>query len=161
MNLCSRKKREVLLAFYRNPCVGTAVFWKPVGFGPSDTSEDQIFPLFVFLYFIIWRRKSSRNFRDRFPESYFLSCGLWCAVLYFDSCFQPTGLNVGCFYAVGTLLNRMIIEHYPVSKTNSFWFHFLTVYSPPVNHTAPNLFAHPIIFHFRTWKSGSALIFRR
>lgn len=25
------------------------------------------------------------------------------------------GLNVGCFYAVSTLLNRMIIEHYPVS----------------------------------------------
>ncbi|CAB1342563.1 unnamed protein product [Coregonus sp. 'balchen'] len=25
------------------------------------------------------------------------------------------GLNVGCFYAVGTLLNRTIIEHYPVS----------------------------------------------
>jgi hypothetical protein len=27
------------------------------------------------------------------------------------------GLNVGCFYAVSTLLNRMIIEHYPVSLT--------------------------------------------
>lgn len=26
-----------------------------------------------------------------------------------------SGLNVGCFYAVGTLLNRMIIAHYPVS----------------------------------------------
>lgn len=28
----------------------------------------------------------------------------------------PPGLNVGCFYAVGTLLNRMIIDHYPVSS---------------------------------------------
>lgn len=27
-----------------------------------------------------------------------------------------SGLNVGCFYAVSTLLNRMIIEHYPVSS---------------------------------------------
>lgn len=31
----------------------------------------------------------------------------------------PIGLNVGCFYAVGTLLNRMIIEHYPVSSALS------------------------------------------
>lgn len=33
----------------------------------------------------------------------------------FDVISQLAGLNVGCFYAVGTLLNRMIIEHYPVS----------------------------------------------
>ncbi|KAI1897896.1 hypothetical protein AGOR_G00087990 [Albula goreensis] len=29
------------------------------------------------------------------------------------------GLNVGCFYAVGTLLNRMIIEHYPGEEVNA------------------------------------------
>ncbi|KAJ8269950.1 hypothetical protein GJAV_G00108600 [Gymnothorax javanicus] len=29
------------------------------------------------------------------------------------------GLNVGCFYAVGTLLNRMIIEHYPDEEVNA------------------------------------------
>lgn len=32
------------------------------------------------------------------------------------ACPPPPGLNVGCFYAVGTLLNRMIIDHYPVSS---------------------------------------------
>lgn len=35
---------------------------------------------------------------------------------FFDNISQLSGLNVGCFYAVGTLLNRMIIEHYPVSS---------------------------------------------
>ena len=41
----------------------------------------------------------------------------------FNDISQLTGLNVGCFYAVGTLLNRMIIEHYPVSPayTGSIW----------------------------------------
>uniref|UniRef100_A0A665WER9 Feline leukemia virus subgroup C cellular receptor family, member 2a n=1 Tax=Echeneis naucrates TaxID=173247 RepID=A0A665WER9_ECHNA len=29
------------------------------------------------------------------------------------------GLNVGCFYAVSTLLNRMIIEHYPNEEVNA------------------------------------------
>ncbi|XP_029106296.1 feline leukemia virus subgroup C receptor-related protein 2-like isoform X2 [Scleropages formosus] len=29
------------------------------------------------------------------------------------------GLNVGCFYAVGTMLNRMIIEHYPGQELNA------------------------------------------
>ncbi|XP_028993847.1 feline leukemia virus subgroup C receptor-related protein 2 isoform X2 [Betta splendens] len=29
------------------------------------------------------------------------------------------GLNVGCFYAVSTLLNRMIIEHYPGEELNA------------------------------------------
>ncbi|XP_029965759.1 choline/ethanolamine transporter flvcr2b isoform X1 [Salarias fasciatus] len=29
------------------------------------------------------------------------------------------GLNVGCFYAVGTLLNRMIIFHYPGEEVNA------------------------------------------
>ncbi|XP_047429188.1 feline leukemia virus subgroup C receptor-related protein 2 isoform X3 [Mugil cephalus] len=29
------------------------------------------------------------------------------------------GLNVGCFYAVGTLLNRMIILHYPGEEVNA------------------------------------------
>ncbi|XP_058469582.1 heme transporter FLVCR2 [Solea solea] len=29
------------------------------------------------------------------------------------------GLNVGCFYAVGTLLNRMIIAHYPGEEVNA------------------------------------------
>ncbi|TNN82636.1 Feline leukemia virus subgroup C receptor-related protein 2 [Liparis tanakae] len=29
------------------------------------------------------------------------------------------GLNVGCFYAVGTLLNRMIIERYPGEEVNA------------------------------------------
>nr|XP_023668672.1 feline leukemia virus subgroup C receptor-related protein 2-like isoform X2 [Paramormyrops kingsleyae]XP_023668673.1 feline leukemia virus subgroup C receptor-related protein 2-like isoform X2 [Paramormyrops kingsleyae] len=29
------------------------------------------------------------------------------------------GLNVGCFYAVGTLLNRMIIAHYPGQEVNA------------------------------------------
>ncbi|XP_030578104.1 choline/ethanolamine transporter flvcr2b isoform X3 [Archocentrus centrarchus] len=29
------------------------------------------------------------------------------------------GLNVGCFYAVGTLLNRMIISHYPGEEVNA------------------------------------------
>uniref|UniRef100_A0A8D3E7S2 Choline/ethanolamine transporter FLVCR1 n=1 Tax=Scophthalmus maximus TaxID=52904 RepID=A0A8D3E7S2_SCOMX len=29
------------------------------------------------------------------------------------------GLNVGCFYAVGTLLNRMIIDHYPGEEVNA------------------------------------------
>ncbi|KAL4618114.1 feline leukemia virus subgroup C receptor-related protein 2 [Arapaima gigas] len=29
------------------------------------------------------------------------------------------GLNVGCFYAVGTLLNRMIIKHYPGQELNA------------------------------------------
>ncbi|KAM7367944.1 hypothetical protein PAMP_014209 [Pampus punctatissimus] len=29
------------------------------------------------------------------------------------------GLNVGCFYAVGTLLNHMIIEHYPGEEVNA------------------------------------------
>lgn len=29
------------------------------------------------------------------------------------------GLNVGCFYAVSTLLNRMIIEHYPGQEVNA------------------------------------------
>ncbi len=33
------------------------------------------------------------------------------------SVFLSAGLNVGCFYAVSTLLNRMIIEHYPVSSS--------------------------------------------
>ncbi len=37
----------------------------------------------------------------------------------FDTISQLTGLNVGCFYAVSTLLNRMIIEHYPVSSACS------------------------------------------
>uniref|UniRef100_A0A4W5K783 FLVCR choline and putative heme transporter 2 n=1 Tax=Hucho hucho TaxID=62062 RepID=A0A4W5K783_9TELE len=34
-------------------------------------------------------------------------------------CLFPTGLNVGCFYAVGTLLNRMIIEYYPGEELNA------------------------------------------
>ncbi|CAL8316179.1 unnamed protein product [Merluccius merluccius] len=29
------------------------------------------------------------------------------------------GLNVGCFYAVGTLLNRMVINHYPGEEVNA------------------------------------------
>lgn len=29
-----------------------------------------------------------------------------------------SGLNVGCFYALSTLLNRMVIHHYPVSVSN-------------------------------------------
>ncbi|XP_063354184.1 heme transporter FLVCR2 isoform X2 [Pelmatolapia mariae] len=29
------------------------------------------------------------------------------------------GLNVGCFYAISTLLNRMIIEHYPGEEVNA------------------------------------------
>ncbi|XP_038585459.1 feline leukemia virus subgroup C receptor-related protein 2 isoform X3 [Micropterus salmoides] len=29
------------------------------------------------------------------------------------------GLNVGCFYAVSTLLNRMVIEHYPGEEVNA------------------------------------------
>ncbi|KAK5623546.1 Feline leukemia virus subgroup C receptor- protein 2 [Crenichthys baileyi] len=29
------------------------------------------------------------------------------------------GLNVGCYYAIGTLLNRMIIEHYPGEEVNA------------------------------------------
>ncbi|XP_028996860.1 feline leukemia virus subgroup C receptor-related protein 2 isoform X2 [Betta splendens] len=29
------------------------------------------------------------------------------------------GLNVGCFYAVSTLLNRMILEHYPGEEVNA------------------------------------------
>ncbi|XP_028293857.1 choline/ethanolamine transporter flvcr2a isoform X3 [Gouania willdenowi] len=29
------------------------------------------------------------------------------------------GLNVGCFYAISTLLNRMIIEHYPNEEVNA------------------------------------------
>uniref|UniRef100_A0A3P9I915 Choline/ethanolamine transporter FLVCR1 n=1 Tax=Oryzias latipes TaxID=8090 RepID=A0A3P9I915_ORYLA len=29
------------------------------------------------------------------------------------------GLNVGCYYAVGTLLNRMIISHYPNEEVNA------------------------------------------
>ncbi|KAG7331874.1 hypothetical protein KOW79_005843 [Hemibagrus wyckioides] len=29
------------------------------------------------------------------------------------------GLNVGCFYAVGTLLNQMIIKHYPGEEVNA------------------------------------------
>uniref|UniRef100_A0A3Q1FEI8 Feline leukemia virus subgroup C receptor-related protein 1-like n=1 Tax=Acanthochromis polyacanthus TaxID=80966 RepID=A0A3Q1FEI8_9TELE len=29
------------------------------------------------------------------------------------------GLNVGCYYAVGTLLNRMIIAHYPGEEVNA------------------------------------------
>lgn len=34
-------------------------------------------------------------------------------------CFpNRTGLNVGCFYAASTLLNRMIIQHYPVSPAH-------------------------------------------
>uniref|UniRef100_A0A8D0KX73 Uncharacterized protein n=1 Tax=Strix occidentalis caurina TaxID=311401 RepID=A0A8D0KX73_STROC len=28
------------------------------------------------------------------------------------------GLNTGCFYALSTLLNRMVIRHYPVSASN-------------------------------------------
>jgi len=38
---------------------------------------------------------------------------------------SSSGLNVGCFYGVSTLLNRMIIEHYPVSP------------SYPANHESP------------------------
>lgn len=34
--------------------------------------------------------------------------------------FIPAGLNVGCFYAVSTLLNRMIIDYYPVSPVQSY-----------------------------------------
>lgn len=40
--------------------------------------------------------------------------GVWVG-LCVDGIFRPAGLNVGCFYAVSTLLNRMIIHHYPVS----------------------------------------------
>ncbi|XP_054875968.1 feline leukemia virus subgroup C receptor-related protein 2 isoform X2 [Poeciliopsis prolifica] len=29
------------------------------------------------------------------------------------------GLNVGCYYSIGTLLNRMIIEHYPGEEVNA------------------------------------------
>lgn len=29
-----------------------------------------------------------------------------------------SGLNTGCFYALSTLLNRMVIYHYPVSASN-------------------------------------------
>uniref|UniRef100_A0A8C6K910 Choline/ethanolamine transporter FLVCR1 n=1 Tax=Nothobranchius furzeri TaxID=105023 RepID=A0A8C6K910_NOTFU len=29
------------------------------------------------------------------------------------------GLNVGCFYAVGTLLNRMVLSHYPGEEVNA------------------------------------------
>ena len=32
------------------------------------------------------------------------------------------GLNVGCFYAVSTLLNRMITEQYPVSSSSHYAF---------------------------------------
>uniref|UniRef100_A0A673HIY8 Feline leukemia virus subgroup C cellular receptor family, member 2a n=1 Tax=Sinocyclocheilus rhinocerous TaxID=307959 RepID=A0A673HIY8_9TELE len=39
---------------------------------------------------------------------------VWFSFLTFDP-----GLNVGCFYAVSTLLNRMIIEHYPGEEVNA------------------------------------------
>lgn len=39
----------------------------------------------------------------------------------FDIVSRLPGLNVGCFYAVGTLLNRMIIERYPVSPADCVW----------------------------------------
>lgn len=44
-------------------------------------------------------------------ERYF--CPVFFQIL-FDVIPYFAGLNVGCFYAVGTLLNRMIIVHYPV-----------------------------------------------
>lgn len=34
--------------------------------------------------------------------------------------FFLAGLNVGCFYAVSTLLNRVIIDYYPVSPIRSY-----------------------------------------
>uniref|UniRef100_A0A3Q3E1J3 FLVCR choline and putative heme transporter 2a n=1 Tax=Labrus bergylta TaxID=56723 RepID=A0A3Q3E1J3_9LABR len=34
-------------------------------------------------------------------------------------CLLSAGLNVGCFYAVSTLLNRMIIEQYPGEEVNA------------------------------------------
>uniref|UniRef100_A0A8C5SYS8 Major facilitator superfamily (MFS) profile domain-containing protein n=1 Tax=Malurus cyaneus samueli TaxID=2593467 RepID=A0A8C5SYS8_9PASS len=34
-------------------------------------------------------------------------------------CASPISLNVGCFYALSTLLNRMVIRHYPGEEVNA------------------------------------------
>ena len=39
------------------------------------------------------------------------------------------GLNVGCFYAVSTLLNRMITEQYPVSSSSHYCLPHLHLHS--------------------------------
>uniref|UniRef100_A0A8C9XV64 FLVCR choline and putative heme transporter 2 n=1 Tax=Sander lucioperca TaxID=283035 RepID=A0A8C9XV64_SANLU len=36
-----------------------------------------------------------------------------------DFCLLSAGLNVGCFYAISTLLNQMIIEQYPGEEVNA------------------------------------------
>lgn len=38
----------------------------------------------------------------------------WECALNLISCYLLSGLNTGCFYSLSTLLNRMVLQHYPV-----------------------------------------------
>ncbi|XP_037097670.1 feline leukemia virus subgroup C receptor-related protein 2 isoform X5 [Syngnathus acus] len=55
------------------------------------------------------------------PESYSYLASVWRLLRNkpFMLLLVSYGLNVGCFYAVSTLLNRMIIEHYPGEEVNA------------------------------------------
>ncbi|XP_051942326.1 feline leukemia virus subgroup C receptor-related protein 2 isoform X1 [Hippocampus zosterae] len=55
------------------------------------------------------------------PESYSYLASIWRLLRNkpFMLLVVSYGLNVGCFYAVSTLLNRMIIEHYPGEEVNA------------------------------------------
>ncbi|XP_049597414.2 heme transporter FLVCR2 isoform X2 [Syngnathus scovelli] len=55
------------------------------------------------------------------PESYSYLASIWRLLRNkpFMLLLVSYGLNVGCFYAVSTLLNRMIIEHYPGEEVNA------------------------------------------
>ncbi|XP_061699397.1 heme transporter FLVCR2 isoform X3 [Syngnathoides biaculeatus] len=55
------------------------------------------------------------------PESYSYLASIWRLLRNkpFMLLVVSYGLNVGCFYSVSTLLNRMIIEHYPGEEVNA------------------------------------------
>ncbi|XP_054652905.1 feline leukemia virus subgroup C receptor-related protein 2 isoform X4 [Dunckerocampus dactyliophorus] len=55
------------------------------------------------------------------PEQYSYLASIWRLLRNkpFMLLVVSYGLNVGCFYAVSTLLNRMIIEHYPGEEVNA------------------------------------------
>nr|XP_046268252.1 feline leukemia virus subgroup C receptor-related protein 2 isoform X3 [Scatophagus argus] len=65
--------------------------------------------------------QSQAQARNIHPDEYSYTASVWRLL-----CNKPFmllvvsyGLNVGCFYAVSTLLNRMIIEHYPGEEVNA------------------------------------------
>ncbi|KAJ8288842.1 hypothetical protein COCON_G00015010 [Conger conger] len=85
------------------------LFWEP-GLQTSGTKERTV-------ELLTWQPGEIVVLEDK------LTGGVGCAaksVLFLPSTLHSSqGLNVGCFYAVSTLLNRMIIDQYPGEEVNA------------------------------------------